>query len=194
MLAKMCFHMLEIRETKRVFHALLRFSTIIADLCLGSAPIYFSFRSGNCYNSHFFFHVSTQTTWNFCRRYCCVWLYSKLLHSSPVCGSNLEDNTPTVKYSVNDNSAKTVSMACCYRLGFPALCMSQLWKKKWRSQSGIKLSKMLDVSGFHSCIIALNFSRHDQAEVNPRTQTPDAAGGKKQQQGLLAHTKSGKAQ
>lgn len=54
MLAKICFHMLEIRETKRVFHARLWFSTIIADLCLGLAPIYFSFRSDNSYNSHCF--------------------------------------------------------------------------------------------------------------------------------------------
>lgn len=33
MLAKICFHMLEIRETKIVFHAQLWFSTIIPDLC-----------------------------------------------------------------------------------------------------------------------------------------------------------------
>lgn len=53
MLAKICFHMLEIRETKRVFHARLWFSTIIVDLCSGLAPIYFSF-SNNSYNSHCF--------------------------------------------------------------------------------------------------------------------------------------------
>lgn len=46
MLAKICFHMLEIRETKRVFNHHCR-------PLLGLAPTYFSF-SDNSYNSHCF--------------------------------------------------------------------------------------------------------------------------------------------